>query len=369
MHLSLREVLEQFEKEIPLSFQASWDVSGLQVGSLHQKVRRVLFSMDANPQVLKEAATKKIDLIVTHHPLTLTPYSSVDLDSQIGSILKMAIQNNIAIYSAHTSHDASKHSLNRYYADQLKLNGVRPIQPHKLTPYSKLVVFVPLTHTQPVLNALFAAGAGHVGAYSACSFRTSGTGTFCGDDSTNPFLGKKGQLEEAGENRVEVIFKRSDSSKVVAAMLKAHPYEEVAYDILNLENAVEGIGSGIIGELPQAALAGPFVKGLKRLFQAPNVRFTGDAKRKIRSVAICTGSGASLLPQVIRQKADLFITGDVKYHTAIEAENNGVCFADVGHFHSEIRAVGLLKDLFAELFGKKLQLSEYKKLKDPFQYY
>lgn len=366
MPVLLSDIIKQFEGKIPLSYQEEWDTGGLQVGSRSGKVTRVLFAYDPCHEVVREAVKKKAELIVTHHPLRMKPWKNLDLDSYDGKTVEEAIRNGIAIYSAHTSHDSSPHSLNRHYAKELGLRNLKPLKPQTDSPFCKLAVFVPATHTQKVMDALFKAGAGHIGNYSSCSFRTEGTGTFKGEKGTKPFLGKPGVLEEAAETRVEVIFEKNSLSRVLGEMLAAHPYEEVAYDVYPLGNQRTEIGSGIKGELKKAIKLDVLVHKVKELFDVKSLRLTGDVDKSIQTVALCTGSGTSLLGEVIAQKIDLFITGDVKYHYAVDALRNNVALIDVGHFQSEIKSVSLLRDLFKSLFGSKLELMEYTKLKDPF---
>ena len=367
MALILDEIIKRFEKVIPLSYQEEWDTSGLQVGSREQNVSKVLFAYDPCHEVIREAAKKKAQLIVTHHPLRMK--LNLDLDSYDGRTIQDAVKNGIAIYSAHTNHDSSPYSLNRHVAAELGLKNCKPVRTPSDSPFCKLAVFVPVDHTQKVMEALFKAGAGHIGNYSSCSFRVEGMGTFKGDKGTNPFLGKPGVLEEAKENRVEVILEKGNRAQVVDALLKAHPYEEVAYDVYPLANNRSGIGSGIQGELKKQIKLNTLIDKIKEIFEVKSLRLTGNPEKQIRSVALCTGSGTSLLGDVIRQKIDLFITGDVKYHYAVEALRSDTALIDVGHFHSEIKSVTLLKELFAKLFGSKLELLEYTKLKDPFNYF
>ncbi len=367
MPLLLKEIISRFEKEIPLAYQEPWDRSGLQVGSLKEKITTVLFAYDACHEVLRHAVRKKASLIVTHHPLHLKDYKNIDLDSYEGETIRLAVQNNIAIYSAHTSHDASPLSLNRHFAKKLGLTDLKPIVPSSARPFLKLIVFVPRTHTTKVLEALFSGGAGHIGRYSSCSFRTTGTGTFRGDKNTSPFLGKPERLEEANEERVEVILPRRSLNRVMDAMLKAHPYEEVAYDVIPLENSYPNTGSGILGKLPKMVTMTNLIPVIKKTGGIKKLRLCGNPNKKIQTIALCTGSGASLLDKAISAGADLLITGDVKYHAGVSALRHDMCLLDIGHFHSEIASVSLLKNIFQKIFGRTLQLLHYQSLKDVFQ--
>lgn len=367
MALLLKEIISRFEQEISLAYQELWDRSGLQVGSLKEKIKTVLFAYDASHEVVRHAVRKKANLVVTHHPLQLKDYKNIDLDTYEGETIRLAVQNNFAIYSAHTSHDSSPFSLNRHFAKKLGLTDLRPLVPLASRPFLKLIVFVPKTHTNKVLDALFSAGAGHIGRYSSCSFRTTGTGTFKGDKTTSPFLGEPEKLEEAMEERVEVILPRNSLSPVINEMLKAHPYEEVAYDIVPLENPYPNIGSGLVGKLSKTVEMHRLIPIIKKIWGIQRARLSGRLNQKIQTIALCTGSGASLLDKAVSSGADLFITGDVKYHAGVVALRNDICLLDIGHFYSEIASVSLLKNIFQRLFGNELKLLDYRALKDVFQ--
>lgn len=365
--LKLSEIIQKFETVIPLSYQESYDRSGLQVGSKKQKIKKILFAYDACHEVLRFAAKNRFDLIVTHHPLTLSDYKNINLDTYEGETLRLAIKNNIAIYSAHTNHDASLKSLNRHYAEKLGLTNLNALKPSQKKLYLKLVTFVPVSHTERVMQALFQAGAGHIGNYANCSFRTIGTGTFKGTQDTHPFIGKPGTLEEANENRLEVILTLEKKQAVVSALLKSHPYEEVAYDLIPLENTSSyAIGSGLYGDMEKTISVNSLIPKIKKIFKIKKLRLSAHRSKKIKRIGLCTGSGASLLPSAIAANVDLFITGDVKYHNAVDALRADVALIDVGHFHSEIKSVTLLKNMFTDLFGNQFKLAEYNKLKDAF---
>lgn len=366
MTLPLSDIIKKFENEIPLSLQEKWDKSGLQTGTRTQKISKVLFALDVCHEVIKEAVRQKANLIVCHHPLKLGGWNTLDLDTYEGQIVRQAILNDIAIYCSHTNHDSSQYSLNRHYAKKIGLSDLQTIRPIETPPYYKLVVFVPVEHTDRVLKAIFQAGGGGIGNYSSCSFRSGGLGTFKGDDKTNPFIGKPGILEVVEENRVEVLVERTRINEVVYHMIKAHPYEEVAYDIIESRNTFSDLGLGVMGKLEKPKKLKNIVPELKKIFKVKNLKVAGDLNREIATVGLCTGSGSSLLPDVVKKGIDLFITGDIKYHTAVDVRRMDFCVIDPGHFYSEISSVSLLKTLFAEWFGGKLALSEYKKLKDPF---
>lgn len=365
--MKLSQIIKIFEKRIPKSLQENWDHSGLNLGSPTAEVKSVLFSYDVCKEVIKAAAKSKCQLIVSHHPFRMSATVHINLDDYEGQIIADCIKKNIALYSSHTNHDASADSLNFHYLKKLKLNDIQPLTQASLKLF-KLAVFVPKTHTQKVMNALFSAGAGHIGNYSDCSFRTPGTGSFKGDETTNPTIGKKLQREEVSEEKLEVIITENILSSVIASMNKAHPYEEVAYDLYPLVNKMPSLGIGAMGTSPKALSKTYVIKALKRLFKCKNIRFTSSNTKSFKKIGICTGSGASFIDRAVQRDLDLFITGDVKYHQAIHAKRYDLTIADVGHFHTENDSIILLKNIFSELFGKKLKLHTYDKLKDAFEY-
>lgn len=364
--MKLSQITKIFEDRIPLNLQEPWDQCGLSLGNPNSEIKSVLFSYDLTPESIAHAKKNKHNLIVTHHPFQLKGQARIRFDSYTGQMIQECAKHDIAVYCSHTNHDASRDSLNFYYLKKLGIENAKALNASEQNLY-KLVVFVPEKETSVVMDALFTAGAGKIGAYGECSFRSQGQGTFKGDESTNPTYGKKLIRETVTEEKVETIVPEHLLSKVISAMIKAHPYEEVAYDIYALQNQSFYTGLGAIGTLKKALKKQEFIQELKKLFRLKNLRFVDAGKKSYKTVAICTGSGTSLMNDAIRNKADVFITGDVKYHQATEAQIKGLSLADVGHFHSEIDSVKVLKSVFADLFGKNLKLEVYNKLKDPFE--
>ncbi len=362
----LADIISKFEKRIPLTLQEKWDHSGLNLGDPQREIKSVLFAYDVCLETIAFAKKKKCNLIVSHHPFRMSAAVDLRLDTYEGRVIEACLKNGIALYSSHTNHDASKDSLNFHYLKKLGLTQIKPLSttPTKLF---KLAVYVPVKDSEKVLDALFSAGAGRIGNYGECSFRTTGLGTFKGDLGTNPTIGKVGVREEVKEERFETIVKESDLSGVIAAMKKAHPYEEVAYDIFALENKIETIGLGAVGTFEKVQPKAKIIADIKTVFGVNSLRLVDGKQSSIKKIAICTGSGASLLPRAFAAKADLFITGDVKYHQAIEAKRHDLILTDVGHFPSEKDSVLILRDVFKALFGKKLVLYQYDGLKDAFE--
>ncbi|MBF0104636.1 MAG: Nif3-like dinuclear metal center hexameric protein [Deltaproteobacteria bacterium] len=363
--MKLKEIIHTFERRVPKSLQEKWDYSGLNLGSPDHKVTSVLFSYDICKEVIDAAIKKRCQLIVSHHPYRMNATVNMDLDSYEGQIITRCIKNNIALYSSHTNHDASEDSLNIYYLRKLKLKDIKPLARAE-TKLFKLAVYVPCTHTNKVMNALFKAGAGHIGNYSECSFRTQGTGSFKGNSFTNPAIGKKMQREEVLEDRLEVILRELDLDTVLAGLKTAHPYEEVAYDIYPLQNKITSLGIGAFGYSQKGFTRTECIKKIKQIFKIKHLRFVPGPNKKYKTIGICTGSGASLINTALMNNLDLFITGDVKYHQAIHAKRHNLSIADVGHFHSEKESALLLKNIFASLFKSQLNYLIYKDLKDAF---
>jgi dinuclear metal center YbgI/SA1388 family protein len=250
-------------------------------------------------------------------------------------VIFRAIRSGIAVLSAHTNLDRVADGLNDWLAQRLGLNEYQPLEAAQAGSFHKLVVFVPQGHEIAVMDALFAAGGGQIGAYDRVSFRASGTGSFRGNASTTPFIGQPGATEETQELRLEVIVPNDLLSKVVARMIKAHPYEEVAYDLIPLANRRADIGLGRIGRLAEPLSLQLFAEQVKQQLQVPALRLVGDPQRLISKVAVCGGSGASLIGDAIRQGADCLVTGDIKFHDAQRARSEGLALIDAGHFATE----------------------------------
>lgn len=363
--MKLHDILKKWEAKLPLSLQEKWDHGGLNLGSREQDIKKVLFAYDICHEVLREAIDKDCGLIISHHPFRMKADVNIRTDSYEGQTISLCCKHNIALYSCHTNHDSSALSLNRHYLEKLGLKKITPLiaSPQKLF---KLAVFVPATHATTLMQALFEAGGGTIGNYDECSFRAEGTGTFRGNDKSHPAIGRPHKRENVAEERVEILVVEERLGGVLAAMKKGHPYEEIAHDIYALENRRQDVGLGAIGDWDKSVSEKDFLARLKKLFHNPFVRFVKSPKKSFRRVAICTGSGTSLMEAALRRNADVFITGDVKYHQGVEAKRQGLAVADVGHFYSEIAAVTVLKKLFDEIFAGQIQTLEYKKLRDVF---
>jgi dinuclear metal center YbgI/SA1388 family protein len=345
--IKLREITAYLEEQASLSLQESYDNSGLQVGDPHMEVSGVLVALDVTEGVLLEAEKLGFNLVLSHHPVIFGGLKSLTGKTAPERIARLAIQKDIAIYSGHTNFDAVSGGVNSAMAGRLGLVDQKILAPAK-DRLKKLVVYVPHARLEEVRQAIFKAGAGHIGQYDSCSFNMEGTGTFRGGEASQPFAGEAGVFHQEPETRLETIFPVHLTGKLVNAMIAAHPYEEVAYDIYPLENDDPRRGIGMIGHLEDPMDEEVFLGFLKDRFRASVVRHSALLGKKVRKVALCGGSGSFLLEKAKAAGADVFITGDMKYHQFFEAEGRLVIM-DIGHFESE----QFTRELFYELLMKK----------------
>ncbi|MBN1950426.1 MAG: Nif3-like dinuclear metal center hexameric protein [Bacteroidales bacterium] len=345
--MKISEVTAVLEELAPLGLQESYDNAGLLIGNPSWEVKAVLCTIDVTAEVLREAQKLGCNLIVAHHPLIFGNLKSLTGKTEEERIIIEAIRSDIAIYASHTNLDNIREGVNAMICQKLGLVNARILAPAR-GQLSKLVSFVPTDHANAVREAIFNAGAGHIGNYDSCSFSLAGEGTFRGGESANPFVGKKGELHREPEVRIETIVPNTLINQVVQAMLQSHPYEEVAYDIYPLENRYEGVGAGMIGEFPHPMQQDDFMRHLKNSFKTRVIRYAGPEKGSYRKVAVCGGSGSFLIKQARAARADVFITGDLKYHQFFEAGNE-LLICDIGHYESE----QFTKEIFYSAITKK----------------
>ena len=338
------------ERFAPLSFQESYDNSGLQVGDPDAELTGVLITLDVTEKVLKEAIDMGFNMVVSHHPLIFHPLRSITGRNSTERLVRRAIRNDIAIYSGHTNFDAVSGGVSTTMANRLGLVHQRVLDPIRGV-LKKLVVFVPVDHLDAVRTAMFDAGAGHIGAYDRCSFNLDGTGTFRGSEDANPFVGEKGLLHQEPETRVETIVPAHRVDRVIGAMIEAHPYEEVAYDVYPLDNALDSAGMGLIGELEDPVGEEVFLNFVRDRFGAEVIRHSALLGRPVSTVALCGGAGSFLLKKAISAGADVFVTGDFKYHQFFDAEGK-IVVMDIGHYESEQFTRELFYDLISKNFPK-----------------
>lgn len=346
--MKISDICKIIEDVAPLNFQEKYDNSGLIIGNPDAEAIGVLLTIDVTEDVINEAINKSCNLIIAHHPLIFQPVKQITGKSEVEKCIILAIRNDTAIYAAHTNMDNIQKGVSGKMAEKVRLINQSVLQPTEKS-LCKLVTFVPQLLSYKLREALFEAGAGHVGNYDHCSYNSEGFGTFRANEQAQPFVGEVDKLHTENETRIEVIFPVHKKADVVTALYKNHPYEEPAFDILLLENQRNDIGSGIIGELENEVDELTFLNQLKEIFQCKTIRHTALSGKKIKRVALCGGSGSFLLNQAKRHKADIFISGDFKYHE-FQASENKILIADIGHFESE----QYTKDVFYEIIRKKL---------------
>ncbi len=355
--IQLKEITSYLESLAPLSYQESYDNSGLQVGDREMEVSGILVTLDVTEGVLLEAEKLGFNLIVSHHPVIFGGLKSLTGRNASERIVTLAIRKDIAIYSGHTNFDAVVGGVSTAMANRLGLVNQRVLDPMP-GQLKKLVVFVPDKHLEEVRLAMFDAGAGKIGAYDMCSFNLEGRGTFRGLEETDPFVGEKGKIHQEPETRVETIVPAPLVNKVVRAMVRAHPYEEVAYDIYPLENLNEQGGMGMVGELGDPMEEEVFMSFIKDRFEIPVIRHSALSGKPVKQVALCGGAGGFLLHKAIASGADVFVTGDMKYHQFFDPEGK-IILMDIGHYESERFTRELFYDLLIKKFPKfAVRLSE-----------
>ncbi len=346
--MRLSDVIEVLSELAHPAYQESYDNAGLLVGDLQANVDCALLTVDITEEVIDEAVKEKAGLIISHHPVIFAPLKSITGKTMPERVILSAIRENIAIYSVHTNLDKVANGVNYILTRKLGIVNPRILQP-VASELRKLVTFVPYDYAEKVRNAIFNAGAGHIGNYDQCSYNIEGIGSFRGSEDTNPFVGEKGKLHFEKEIRIETIFPRVTQSSVISALLKAHPYEEPAYDIYPLDNEYNQIGSGMIGNLAQSMPAMEFLNHVKEKLGCQGIRYSGNTYLKIQKVACCGGSGAFLISRAISAGADAFVTADIKYHQFLDAAKD-ILLVDAGHYETE----QFTKEIFYEFLMKKL---------------
>ncbi|PKN12450.1 MAG: Nif3-like dinuclear metal center hexameric protein [Deltaproteobacteria bacterium HGW-Deltaproteobacteria-4] len=364
----IQDLIGLIHTDYPPSLAEDWDNVGLQVGDPTAPLERVLIALDVTAATLSEAQSLNVQAIVSHHPLIFRPLKNISALDPNSRLLMQAISANLAIIAAHTNLDCGADGLNDWLAAKIGIQEILPLQGATL-PLYKLVVYVPVGHEETVESALFAAGAGTIGAYDHCSFASVGTGRFRPGATSTPFIGTPGEESTPAEIRIETIVSAERVAKVVDKMHKVHPYEEPAYDLFLLQNRRNDLGLGRIGRLPQALPLHDYARQISAALGTNSLRLVGDPQRLVRKVACCGGSGASLIFDAQRQGADLLVTGDIKYHDARNALDLGLALIDAGHFATEVLMVaGLAKKLRAAAHRRQLPVEfiESASGQDPF---
>ncbi|TAH42553.1 MAG: Nif3-like dinuclear metal center hexameric protein [Bacteroidetes bacterium] len=344
--MKIKELTEHLENFAPPVLQESYDNAGLIIGDPETEIKGVMICLDSTEAVLDEAIQTGCNLILAHHPIIFSGLKKITGKNYIERVVLNAIKNEIAIYASHTNLDNVRAGVNAKIAERLGLKDLEILSP-KTGILRKLVTYCPLDRVEEIRNALFNAGGGTISDYSECSFNIIGTGTFKAGASSSPYLGKVGERHRETEERIELVYEFWKEPALIKALLNTHPYEEVAYDIYNLENAFQSVGSGIIGTLPTEMPEREFLLFLKSALKTDCVRHSGEIRRNIRKVAICGGSGSFLLNSAIKNKADAFVSADFKYHQFFDADGH-LLIADVGHYESEQFTMELLNDIISK---------------------
>ncbi|UBM57170.1 Nif3-like dinuclear metal center hexameric protein [Marinilongibacter aquaticus] len=364
--MKIHEICNHLESFAPLGIQEPYDNSGLLVGHPNTEVQAALITLDCTEEVVEEAIEKQCQLIIAHHPIIFKGLKSLTGKNYVERTVIKAIQHNIALYAIHTNLDNTLGGVNFKIAEKLNLQDVEILLP-KNDQLMKLTVFVPTAHTGPLLDALYAAGAGEIGNYSQCSFRTEGKGTFKPNEAATPRIGQRNRYEEVDEHRIEVIFPFHRKNAVLAGMREGHVYEEIAYYLTPLSNRFQEVGSGAVGHLPEAMNGQDFLAFLKQALNVEVIKHTEIPDKEIKRIALCGGSGSFLLSAAKRSKAEVYISSDFKYHEYFDAEGE-IMIADVGHFESEQFTKELIRDVLLKKFTNFASyLSEVKT--NPVSYY
>jgi len=345
--MKIKEITSYLESIAPLAYQETYDNSGLIVGNPNDEVTKALISLDCTEEIVDEAIAKGCDIIISHHPIVFKGLKKFNNKNYVERTVIKAIKHNIALYAIHTNLDNVLGGVSSKIADKLELVNHAILSP-KSGLLKKLVVYVPRAHVEEVRQALFDAGAGSIGDYDQCSYNTAGYGTFRPLAGANPAIGEIGTQERVEETKIEVIFPQQLERQVLVSMLAAHPYEEVAYHTIAVDNKLHYVGSGAIGNLEEAMEAHDFLTYLKEKLNLNVIRHTKLSDKKIQRVAVCGGAGGFLLNEAKRSGADIFITADYKYHEFFDAEND-IVIADIGHYESE----QFTQELLLEIIQKK----------------
>jgi dinuclear metal center YbgI/SA1388 family protein len=354
-----QSVIQLMEELAPKHYAVPDDKIGLQLGTLQKEITGVLVALDVTDEVVDEAIQKHCNLIIAHHAIIYRPLSHLQTDSPAGRLYEKLIKQDISVYIAHTNLDVAEGGVNDMMAEAIGLQIQAPLEDIHTDKLKKLVVFVPEDHLERVRQSLFNVGAGWIGQYSHCSFNIEGTGTFMPEEGSQPFTGRQGKLEQVREVRLETIVPQSIERKAVQAMLKAHPYEEVAYDLYHLDLKGRTFGLGRVGRLPEPVTLEQLCEIVKVSYDVPAVRLVGDMHRKVQKIAVLGGSGGRYVRHALFAGADVLITGDIDYHTAHDAAAAGLALIDPGHNVEKIMKRGVADYLRRKLSNKKWDTSVF----------
>ncbi len=366
--LKISDIVGIINKKYPFVLAEEWDNVGLQVGDPTAELSRIMVALDPLPTVIDEAITLNCQLLVTHHPLIFSPLRQITASTSTGSSIIKAVRGGLALLAMHTNYDIAHGGLNDLLATRIGLHTTRPLKITARDELVKLVVFVPAEQLDMVRLALLPHTAA-IGNYRNCSFSAAGEGTFLPLEGARPAIGSIGTMGTVMEQRLELLIRRDQLAKAVKTMLTVHPYEEPAFDCYPLLNESSSVGLGRIGRLAEQANLGELATTIAQQLGCSDIRLVGDPARKISTVAVCSGSGASLLHDAVRAGADLLLTGDVKYHEAREAELQGIAVLDAGHFSTEqlmVDAIRAYLETSLATSGCQLEIVSSRREQNPF---
>lgn len=365
-----QEIIQLFESWSPKKIAAmDGDPIGLAIGTLNKPVSHVLVTLDVNEDVVNEAIGNNCQLIIAHHPPIFRKLANLRTDNPKGQLFEKCIKNDIAVYAAHTNLDVAEGGVNDLLAEALQLKNCEVLVPTFTEKMYKLAVYVPLNHAEQLRQALAGAGAGQLGDYDSCSYTISGEGRFRALDGAQPFTGKIGKLHTEAEVKIEVVVAETSKNKVLRAMLNNHPYEEPAYDLFALETPSREMGLGRIGTVDSMTLQA-FAEYVKKTLKVPKVRVVGDLSSKVSKIAVLGGDGNKYIYAAKRAGADVFVTGDMYFHVAQDAESIGLHIVDPGHHVESVMKIGVAKKMTTLCENHKLACTfiSSKISTEPFQF-
>ena len=349
MMATVADIINVMETVAPARLAEKWDNVGLQLGQEDWPVRNIWISLDPSFDVIDKACQSGVDLLITHHPLIFDPLKSIDFKTPIGSVIKMAAQHQLALFVAHTNLDSAAEGINDFLARRIGLKDLKALKISSKLNIYKVVIYVPLEHEQRVLNALFETKAGEVGPYTCCSFRGLGKGTFKPGSSARPYSGKIDEISTADEIRIETVVRENDIGDVIKKLSAVHPYETMAYDIYPLMDPGGTEGLGRVGTLDKSLDLVSFAKTIKKKLRLNTIKIAGKSDLTVKTAAVCSGSGSGLMNEFLSSGADVYISGDLKFHDARAVEGVGLGLIDIGHFASEHVMVDMLADRLKDI--------------------
>ncbi len=347
--MKILEVIEHLNEQFVPFYQEEWDNCGLLVGDVRQEITGALVCLDVTPEVVEEAIAKKCNLIVSHHPMIYKGIKRITTETETGRLLLTLIQERICVYAAHTDLDKVHWGVSGELIQRLGVEHYQVLDPVEGA-LKKLVTYCPSAQAEQIRAALWEAGAGHIGAYSQCSYNLQGTGTFRAEETAHPYVGERGTLHHEEETRIEVIYETRLEHKLIRKLLLVHPYEEPAYDLIPITNTYDRWGFGAYGSLPQPMPVEEFLATVKETLHLPYLRTSALCSSMIQRVAVCGGSAAYLIGQAKAMGADIYLCGDLKYHEFQQATGD-IILADIGHYESEQFAKDIIYRVISEKFS------------------